>query len=116
MARTIFSERLPVLEHIATGRIIVPITEKCPCCGHEPTVGEERARELAIERAVRPGDQVRAMEVLGRIGMGTSVSIDDVKARLIAQVGEMREWAKEQGLTHEQAESLLRRLDPVWGS
>ena len=56
------------------------------------------------------------MEVLGRIGMGTSVSIDDINARLIAQVREMREWGTEQGTTHEQMEPLLRRLDPVRGS
>ena len=86
MARAIFAERPPVLEQIATGRVVVPLRKRCPSCGHEPTVSDEDARGLAIERVVRPGEQVRAMEVLGRIGVGTSVSIDDVEARLIAQV------------------------------
>jgi hypothetical protein len=88
--------------------------ERCPSCGHAPTPSDEQAREQAIERAVRPGEQVRAMEVLGRIGMGPAVSIDDVKARMVAQVRELRLWAKEEGLTSQKVEALLTRSDAVW--
>ena len=114
MARAIFAERMPVLEQIAEGRVVVPLTERCRSCGYEPTPSDEQAREQAIERAVRPSEQVRAMEVLGRIGMGPAVSIDDVKARMIAQVRVLREWAKDEGVTTAQVEALLNRFDAVW--
>ena len=48
-----------------------------------------------------------------RPSIGAAVSIDDVKARLIAQVPELRAWAKDEVLPTEQVEALLSRFDAV---
>jgi hypothetical protein len=114
MAREMFAARLPVLDQIAEGRVVLPIQERCPSCGYEPTSDDQEMHERHIERAVRPGEQVRAMEALARVGMSGHVSIDDLKARLIAQVRVMREWADAEGVTNEQMERLRCALDSVW--
>ena len=73
---------------------------------------DQRAR--AIERATRPGESVRAIDVLGRVGISSVVTVDDVKARLIEQVREIRGWAKDAGVTENQLEQLLDSLGSVW--
>jgi hypothetical protein len=116
MAREMFAARLPVLDDIAAGRVVVPVTERCPKCGHEPTPNDEAARMAAIERAARPAEQVRAMEALARVGMSGNITVDDLRTRLIAQVRAMREWGVENALAPAAIEALLDRLDGVWRS
>jgi hypothetical protein len=114
LAREAFARQFPRLEAIAEGRVVVPLVERCGKCGYEPTDAEEQQRAKAIERATRPGEQVRAMEALARVGMSSHISIDDVKARLISQVQELRGWGNECELPAGQLEILLDRLQLVW--
>jgi hypothetical protein len=109
-----FAARLPVLDAIAEGRVVVPLVEQCAKCGYEPTVVDEEKRAKAIELAPRPGEQVRAMEALARVGMSSQISIDDVKVRLISQVRELRGWASDYSVPSGHLEMLLDRLDSVW--
>jgi hypothetical protein len=111
-----FAARLPVLDQIASGSVTVPLSERCEKCGNEPTDADGARRARAIERAVRPGEQVRAMEALARVGMSGNISVDDLRTRLIAQVREMREWGEENALAPTAIEALLNRLDGVWRS
>jgi hypothetical protein len=112
-AREIFAARLPVLEQIAEGRIVVPVRERCPSCGHEPTRIDEKEREQIIECAVRPDELVRAMEALAR-GMAGNIAVDDIKARLIAQVRAMRDWGAENGTAPALIERLLDPCQDCW--
>jgi hypothetical protein len=64
MAREMFTDRLPVLDAIAEGRVVVPLVEQCAKCGYEPTDEDEQQRAKAIERSPRPSEQVRAMSPL----------------------------------------------------
>jgi hypothetical protein len=86
MAREMFTTRLPVLDAIAEGRVVVPLVERCAKCGYEPTQGEEQQRAKAIERATRPGEQVR----------------------------ELRRCAIEHKVPDDRLEILLDRFDSVW--
>jgi Zn ribbon nucleic-acid-binding protein len=113
-AEAAFARQFPRLEAIAEGRVVVPLVERCAKCGYEPTAADEQQRAKAIERATRPGEQVRAMEALARVGMSSQISVDDVKARLISQVQELRGWGKECELPAGQLETLLDRLQLVW--
>jgi len=115
MARQMLVARLPVLDDIAAGRVVVPVTERCPECGYEPTPNDDAVRG-AVERAPRPGEQVRAMEALARVGMSGNVTVDDLKARLIAQVREMRTWGGEKRIAPGIIDGLLDRLHGVWRS
>ena len=114
LAREIFAARLSVLDQIAEGRITVPLRERCTSCGHEPALGDEELRERAIERAVRPGEQVRAMEALARVGMSGNVSVDDIRVRMIAQVRATREWGSDNGVAPELVDQLLERHHACW--
>ena len=116
MAREMFAARLPVLDTIASGSVVVPLSERCEKCGHEPTDVDGMRRARVIERAVRPAEQVRAMEALARVGMSGSITVDDLRTRLIAQVREMREWGAENAVAPATIEALLDRLDGVWRS
>src|SRR5215213_9855370 len=51
IARDAFAARVPILERIAEGRIVVPLEERCASCGHEPESQGPESREKAIERA-----------------------------------------------------------------
>jgi hypothetical protein len=113
IAREMLAARLPVLDEIAAGRVVVPVTERCPKCGHIPTP-DEVPRKAAIERAPKPAEQVRAIEALARVGMSGNVTVDDLKARVIAQVRETREWGKEHGIGSGLIEQLLDRHHSVW--
>jgi hypothetical protein len=114
IARDMFAARLPVLDEIASGSVVVPLLERCQKCGYEPTAADEEQRIQAIERAVRPGEQVRAMEALARVGMSGNVSVDDVRIRMIAQVRVTREWGADNGISRELIENLLERYHDCW--
>src|SRR5688500_5267785 len=85
LAREAFAERLPTLARIAAGEVTVPLQERCPACGYEHP-NAEAEREAVIKRAATPGEQVRAMEALARVGMSANVTVDDIRTRMIAQV------------------------------
>ena len=113
VAREAFAERLPILARIAEGEVAVPLRERCPACGYEHP-NAETEREATIKRAATPGEQVRALEALARVGMSGNVSIDDVRLRMIAQVRETREWGFEHAIPRDLIEKLLERYHDCW--
>ena len=56
------------------------------------------------------------MEALARVGMSGNVTMDDVKARLIAQVRETREWGREHGIAPDLIDQILDRQHAAWRS
>lgn len=56
-----------------------------------------------------PGEQTRAIELMHKIGMGETVPVSDVKARLRAQFRVLRDI-----LPPEHAERVCRALIEVW--
>ena len=54
------------------------------------------------------------MEVLGRIGFGTSVSIDDIRHGLLLMFGRCARGPCEEEITTEQVERMFSTLDAVW--
>ena len=110
LAREAYAQRIPVLAAIADGLVAVPLRERCPRCGHDPADEKERTVEKAIERAPSPGEQVRAMAELSKVGMGSPISIDDILHRLVQQMAVLREV-----LPPAAAEALIDRLGrEVW--
>jgi len=107
-SREAYADRIPVLAAIADGVVWVPVRERCPNCGHEPSdpAGDAFA---AVESAPTPGDRVRAMAELSKVGMGHPISVDDVRDRLVQQAAVFREM-----LEPEQAERLIEKLAEVW--
>jgi hypothetical protein len=65
--------------------------------------------QIARARKSKDSDKVRAIDVLGKYGMGQAVSVEDVKACLRQTTEEIREF-----LPPEQAEVLLGRIRPIW--
>lgn len=78
-ARADFDELLPTLKRIVTGR-----------------------RTKAV-------DKIRGIDVLGKYGMGSPVSIDDVRQAWREQIDVIREM-----LPPAQSEPLLAALRPIW--
>lgn len=64
---------------------------------------------IARAKLSKDSDRVRAIEVLGKYGMGQAVSVEDVKACLRQTTEEIREF-----LPPDQAEVLLGRIRPIW--
>ena len=90
--REAFTQRLPILARIADGEVVVPLRERCQACGNQDP-NAETERELVVKRAATPGEQVRALEALARVGMSGNVSVDDVRLRMIAQVRATRTYS-----------------------
>jgi hypothetical protein len=113
IARDAFAERLPILARIADGEVVLPLRDRCAACGYEHP-NAEAEREATIKRAATPGEQVRALEALARVGMSGNVSIDDVRLRMIAQVRVTREWGADHGISRELIENVLERYHDCW--
>lgn len=64
---------------------------------------------IARARTSKDSDKVRAIDVLGKYGMGMNVSVDDVKACLRLTTEEILRF-----LPAEQAEQLLGKIRPIW--
>jgi len=64
--------------------------------------------------APTPGEQVRALAALARVGMSGNVSLDDVRLRMTAQVRETRAWGAEYDILLELIEKLLERYHNCW--
>ena len=56
-----------------------------------------------------PGERIRAIEALHKIGMGSAVNVANLRDRLRAQIRVIRET-----LPSEQADALLAALHEVW--
>jgi hypothetical protein len=69
------------------------------------------AEQIADGPRFRPADRLRAIDLLGRYGLGptTEVSVDEVRDRLRLTIAAVREL-----LTEDQAENLIGRLREVW--
>jgi hypothetical protein len=66
-------------------------------------------KRIAKSRKAKDADRIRAADVLGKYGMSTPVTIDDVRERIRQQNDEIREY-----LSAEQAETLISRLRAIW--
>lgn len=59
------------------------------------------------------GDRIRAMDVLGKYGIGTirEISADDVREKLLETIGVIRDT-----LPDAEATALLNRMRPIWSA
>lgn len=112
-ARELLFPRLEILSEIADGVTEIPLREKCPECGYEPT-HEERVE--ALKDRVKPSDRVAAMRALEKLAMSGSISVDDLRDRMIRQVRTIRAYLAERGLTPEQVELLIELVHADWRS
>ena len=69
------------------------------------------AEQIADGRHFRPADRLRAIDLLGRYGLGsvTEVSVDEVRDCLHLTIAKIREL-----LPEEQSETLIGQLRQVW--
>jgi hypothetical protein len=65
--------------------------------------------KIARKETAKDSDKIRAIEVLGRIGMDRAISIEDIKAALKETNREIFDF-----LPRDQAEALISRLRPIW--
>lgn len=102
-----FANRIPMLEQIADGTVLVDVVEKCGECGHEPYGSGACILKLPASAA----DRVQAVDVLRKaaLGDGNELAVLEVRTRLHKTVklirDELPEW---------QAEELLDKLGRVW--
>lgn len=87
-SREAFHVRIPILENIADAK--------------GPKGGT---------RKVKDADRIRAVEVLGRMGLMGNISIEDVKAALKETTATIRGC---EFLAPEQQDELLQRIAPHW--
>jgi hypothetical protein len=66
---------------------------------------------IADDAKVAPGDRIRAVDTLAKYGLGqmVQVGIDDVRGRLRATVGLLRETLPEDEFT-----TLVHKLKEIW--
>jgi hypothetical protein len=65
--------------------------------------------QIARKETAKDSDKIRAIEVLGRIGLDRAISIEDIKAALKETNREIFDF-----LPRDQAEALISRLRPIW--
>lgn len=87
-SRESFHARIPILEHIADAK--------------GPKGGA---------RKVKDADRIRAVEVLGRMGLASSIAMEDVKQALKETTATIRAC---EFLAPEQQDELLQRIAPHW--
>jgi len=93
-----------------------------PNAGRPPSAVREAMRLAAAQRVpvleaiaddakVAPGDRIRAVDTLAKYGLGqmVQVGIDDVRGRLRATVGLLRETLPEDEFT-----TLVHKLKEIW--
>lgn len=112
-ARELLFPRVNMLAEIADGVTEIPLREKCPECGYEPT-HEERVE--ALKDRVKPSDRVAAMRALEKLGMAGTISVDDLRERMIRQVRTMRGWLAEQGMPDVKVAELIELVHADWRS
>jgi hypothetical protein len=64
---------------------------------------------IVRDETSKDSDKIRAIEVLGRIGLDRAISIEDVKAALRETNHEIYDF-----LPRDQADALVARLRPIW--
>lgn len=93
--------------------------------GRPPSAVRETARTLYDERlpilaaiaddsSMRPTDRIQAVHELGRVGMGTAVSMEDVRERIVRQLEAVRDWGLHEGISPECIRSLVLAMQDVW--
>jgi hypothetical protein len=65
--------------------------------------------KIVRDETSKDSDKIRAIEVLGRIGLDRAISIEDVKAALRETNHEIYDF-----LPRDQADALVARLRPIW--
>ena len=119
-----FEERIPVLERIADGepvvRVEIPLAElvghlSCPKCGKAfmPDKPEDCAFVMiAGKQSARPGDQIKAVDTIGKYGVGEKHEISavsqEVKDRLrqtVELINSRESW---------QPHALLQGMEAIW--
>ena len=81
-----------------------------------PGLMQIRERLEAIKDRVKPSDRVAAMRALEKLAMSGSISVDDLRDRMIRQVRTIRAYLAERGLTTEQVELLIELVHADWRS
>jgi hypothetical protein len=116
-----FSDRIAVLEAIADGdateTVRVPLVvllahAACPKCGEGLKVtGDDPDLRIEVKRSAQATDRIAAVDKLGKYGLDarTQMSVDDVRERLRATVGLIRE-----AVPTDEADRLLERIRPLW--
>ena len=104
-----FEERIPVLEQFMDGQVTLPLRRRCEHCGKEPTNRDEDAEVLRL--APSPADILRAFDIAGKYGLGTTrqINTEHVRERLRATLETIRDQ-----LTENDAARLIAALKPIW--
>jgi len=63
---------------------------------------------IADDLMARPGDRIRAIDVLGRVGLGPAVTVEDIRVRLVKQNDYIRKTLGAK------APALLAELRKFW--
>lgn len=97
------------LDDIANGKAVVSIVQKCPKCGHEPEDGA--STEPLV---VRPGERVRAIEVLTKLADTSELIVTSENSRAffdcVSRALDEIVDGHLVGLVHERAIELFKAL------
>jgi hypothetical protein len=78
-----FEDRIPRLQAIADGEVELCIRQKCPKCGHEPEPVPMPVRTATT-------DVLKAMDLMGKYGLGQGVDPETVRQRLARTINVIR--------------------------
>lgn len=85
VARQGFFHHIHRLEHFASGTVLIPFVGRCEECGHVRT---EPLTQKELKEAMVPfREQVRAMDVLGKYGIGSAKGVDEEE--IVEWMGEL---------------------------
>lgn len=103
-----FGERVRVLEDFADAKVIMPIVERCPECGHEPEDQEERD---PIEYVPKPEYILKAIDMMGKYGLGQAkdLSVEVIQGLLFEQIE-----AIHAEFEPDLANRILSVIEPIW--
>ncbi len=104
-----YDERIPRLLEMADGQTTLTITERCPNCGYEPPEKKQRI----LDAFVGPDTALKALDHIGRMGMGVpkGVDVEEIRTKLARTAERL---TQDYADVPERMAATLRELSRIW--
>ncbi len=104
-----YDERLPLLFAMADGITTLTITERCPKCGHEPPATRRELKDVAVG----PDVVLKALDHIGKMGMGVpkGVDVEEIRTKLARTAERLTEDFAD---VPERMAATLEQLARIW--